>query len=356
MGYKEWDENENASGNASREYSDKVEFTSGDLEGCLKGQPIERPLYAKWEDEAEEVASSNAEFDNPEMPNTEHEWTSTPEFWEKQKDKELNRLIVCEYDQKRTAIENQIRNTVDYLYSDCKETIATDTGIIKRFEEVRNNQQFEIYASSYWQRKLGNKASLDQSRRVLGYHSLEDNGIYLNDSEMLYEAATHESVHALSYCGEYSLTDHHGAIHTIRRSGIRSIDTFTGEDIGMGLNEGITQMYTERVLSFQHEMGVPINMCGAYSVETGWAESLREIVGNSAVDRAYYSGNIDEIEQAVNTRLESDSGWLDLCRRIDKYQLSVSRGDMLDARVHEQTVNEMLLKMRFGHRKELRRL
>lgn len=356
MDYKEWDDNESVSEDTSREYSDRVESIDTRSEICREEQRIEGSLYAEWEDEAVEGALSDSEFENPEMQNVENELTIAPEFWEKQKDEELNRKIVREYDQKRSAVEKQINSTIDHVYSECKETVAADPETMERFEEVRNNQQFEIYASMYWQRKLGDKVSPEQSRRVLGYHSLEDHGIYLNDSEMLYEAATHESIHALSYRGEYTLSDHRGAQHIIKRSGIRSIDTFTGEDVGMGLNEGITQMYTERVLSFQREMGVPINMCGAYSVETGWAESLREIVGDSAVDRAYYSGDVNEIEQSVNNRLESGSGWLDLCRNIDKYQLSVSRGDMVGSRIQEQKVNEMLLKMRFGRRKEMRRL
>lgn len=355
MEYREWDENVSVPEDASGDYSDRVESTDAGSEVCAEAPAIEGSLYAEWEDETKEAVSSNLEYDNLEMQNVEHEWTVAPEFWEKQEDEKLNRIIVREYEQKRSAIEKQIRNTADYVYFECKDSLASDPRIMERFEEVRNNQQFEIYASMYWQRKLGDKVSPGQSGRVLGYHSLEDHGIYLNDSEMLYEAATHESVHALSYRGEYSMSDYRGAQHLIKRSGIRSIDTFTGEDIGMGLNEGFTQMYTERVLSYQREMGVPINMCGAYTVETGWAESLREIVGDTAIDKAYYSGDVNEIEQSVNNRLESDSGWLDLCRTIDQYQSSISRGDMEGARMHEQTVNEMLFKMRFGHHKELRR-
>lgn len=233
MDYKEWDENGSVSDDASREYSDRGQSTDVGSEVCREEQTIEGSLYAEWEDEAEECMPSNSEYENLEMKNVKHEWTVAPEFWEKQKDEELNKIIVREYDQKRSAIEKQIRNTADIVYSECKDSLASDPRIMERFEEVRNNQQFEIYASMYWQRKLGDKVSPEQSRRVLGYHSLEDHGIYLNDSEMLYEAATHESIHALSYRGEYSMSDHHGDQHIIKRSGIRSIDTFTGEDVGV---------------------------------------------------------------------------------------------------------------------------
>ncbi len=110
-------------------------------------------------------------------------------------------------------------------------------------------------------------------------------------------------------------------VGTRRSSWFHSVKT--GEDFnfttkGMGMNEGLTTMYTNRQLAeLSEEKGMAAERQQIYAHATELCGQLEEIVGEDSLKEAYYGGNMKELEEKVDS-LAGEKGFEELRDCLDR--------------------------------------
>ena len=268
---------------------------------------------------------------------------SNRRYWESPEEGKFNRELVEEYDEKYRDVKKQMYYTAETLYEECSKVVRADPETRSRFECVALHPSFEIYDKDIWDSKMRREGvSIEQSGSILGDHSIFDGRIRLSDGELIEMEATHECIHSLSFCGEGLHANEQGEVHKTRFSGVRCIDLQTGQDYSRGLNEGLTQMYTEDIRAGQEDFSAN----GFYVNETRWARELRSMAGAELVDDAYFNGKVFRLENWVNEQCGSESAYRAINKGIDRYQAALSEGDAAKTRYYMDQLDEVFSIMR----------
>ncbi len=269
-------------------------------------------------------------------------------YWETPNDAIDNREEVWEYAEKREELGQQMRATVAAIYESHGETIET-LPTLRRFKDTASKEDFELYGENAWRHKLGGDCE-----GVLGYHNFVNNSIGLRDGKCHKEAITHETIHAMSFWERSEVEGTDGQTNEIVQSGVRRYNMDTNEDIGVGLNEGLTQMYTKEALIRINDVSETgeVELSNAYHTETTWAEQLRSLAGERACDRAYFCGDDSELREFVDAH--SGQGWEGFLKSIDQYQEMKFNSEYSQQEVEytEQRINSSIHEMWYAKWKE----
>ena len=185
----------------------------------------------------------------------------------------------------------------------------------------------------------------------MGFHEVEQGGVALKDTDdynSLRHVTVHETMHALSYQdtryeqpdGRFDPIENIDSTKKMKCTGVREIvsqqvNTDSGDvyrinvrDANMGINEGLTELYTLReLLEHGEEPGI-----AAYTQQVKWSRVLEASVGQETLAKAYFNGELDNLKQAVNRLGGSADTWNSLSANIDLYGRYSSLGDDISRR------------------------
>jgi hypothetical protein len=250
--------------------------------------------------------------------------------WESEEQRELNRQLVDNYDEKKLAV-NQASLQTQIAFLD-KYSQYFDSDNIKRMSSDRGSNKTEIYSEPAFVAKIAPESK--NGYIVTGIRCIPDGKICIRDTdniESLKHTATHETMHDLSYQSSNQTVEcrpGQDGIHTISASTVNSgIERFnhTSDISSEGkikieketrncyLNEGITEMYT---IEAMQERGESPGFA-SYTDERAWALELRDHVGDDFVANAYFGGRIDALEERFNSMTDIPDAWNQLSANID---------------------------------------
>lgn len=163
---------------------------------------------------------------------------------------------------------------------------------------------------------------------ALGHCDKEGN-IYVKavSDNYVIHTITHETTHLSSdreICKDDSGVTHivSGLRETLRDGNIKL------EDHNMGINEGITEMYTLRELEKRGETEAA--MCvKSYSEARIWGEHLESLLGSETVSAAYFGKNKEAMVREFNYLNNGDKGaWREFSQDIDIVTYSSNLGEI----------------------------
>lgn len=245
-----------------------------------------------------------------------------------------------------SAAAERTKSSVLEKYGDCISEKQQ-----KHFDEVCI-QKYDIYNTRYFLNTKLDGVPLDKRLNILGFHEVEQGGVALKDTDdynSLRHVTVHETMHALSYQdtryeqpdGRFDPIENIDSTKKMKCTGVREIvsqqvNTDSGDvyrinvrDANMGINEGLTELYTLReLLEHGEEPGI-----AAYTQQVKWSRVLEASVGQETLAKAYFNGELDNLKQAVNRLGGSADTWNSLSANIDLYGRYSSLGDDKSARV-----------------------
>lgn len=255
----------------------------------------------------------------------------------------------CKYNLERRVSQTveQTSGVEDYnrkkLIAD-KTYLQTLRSVLEQHSQQLDPERFkETNVEDYYREKLhlcSKKDFREQhaggNENVLGV--FREGKIYIRDNnpEGIKHAVTHEVFHELSNkqrSVETKINEQGRAVVISREiSGIRDYQVrqqLDGPDRewilkNVGLNEGITELYTLREL---HSRGdaTPLN---AYTEQRRWAGKLEALAGKDAVADAYFGGNLVGLKNRVNELGNSSNCWDRLSEKIDAYHRNPWRTEL----------------------------
>ena len=288
--------------------------------------------------------------------------------WESPEDREKNRAAIEDYDAKKRAVDKaSLMTQRDTLtkYHDC-----FDQEAVQRMHSELGSNKTEIYNEPLF---AAEKAPGDGAYRVVGMRDVRDGKICFRDCDnmdTLKHTSSHETMHDLSYQGAEQDIKHiraaDGEIITVSKttnhSGIfrlettRSIHSDGSEAISRSeanryLNEGMTEMYTIEAMNARGEYP----RFDSYTQEVAWSLQLREKVGEEAFARAYFGGDVAQLEDRVNSMSSVENAWTVLNDNINAYHESVTwyrpNGDQNIKRTVDAMIDDLMGSKEYGSRR-----
>ena len=288
--------------------------------------------------------------------------------WESPEDREKNRAAIEDYDAKKRAVDKaSLMTQRDTLtkYHDC-----FDQEAVQRMHSELGSNKTEIYNEPLF---AAEKAPRDGAYRVVGMRDVRDGKICIRDCDnmdTLKHTSSHETMHDLSYQGAEQDIKHiraaDGEIITVSKatnhSGIfrlettRSIHSDGSEAISRSeanryLNEGMTEMYTIEAMNARGEYP----RFDSYTQEVAWSLQLREKVGEEAFARAYFGGDVAQLEDRVNSMSSVENAWTVLNDNINAYHESVTwyrpNGDQNIKRTVDAMIDDLMGSKEYGSRR-----
>lgn len=288
--------------------------------------------------------------------------------WETPEERERNRAAIDNYDTKKRAVDRaSLMTQKDTLtrYHDCFDQNAVN----RMYSELGSNKT-EIYNGPYF---AAEKASDTGVYRVVGLRDVRDGKICIRDCDnmdTLVHTSSHETMHDLSYQNADQVVSHipaaDGEVITVSKatnySGIFRVET-TWNIHGDGteassrmeanryLNEGLTEMFTIEAMQARGEYP----RFDSYTQEVAWAIQLREKVGDEAIARAYFGGDVTQLEAKVNSMSSVDNAWIELNKNINAYHQSVTwyrpNGDLQIKRTVDSMIDDLMGSKEYGSRR-----
>lgn len=168
------------------------------------------------------------------------------------------------------------------------------------------------------------------SEGTLAHHNMEDNSIHIieGNKDVMMHSSTHEVFHAASYQSDVVEESNEGLVET-RCSGVLEIqyhydengNCLSVEENGRGLNEGITEMMTVDYLDSKEEYEASMSV-NAYHENVAVSRQICDVVGHDVVNEAYFGGNREGLEDAVNMYAKDDHAFVELNKDLDIIQSS----------------------------------
>lgn len=254
--------------------------------------------------------------------------------WQSDADREFNREHIDDYDRKKRVVDKAWLETQRSIIRENKDCFDGES--IRRLSEDLDSNKIEIYTDSFFSEKYD---PADGSYMVSGNRDLSDGKIRIRDSyndELLHHTATHETIHDMSR-QDIRVTDYqkfdgekYSKFENVRKiSGIHVVETTSCidegqremvdcKDLNRNLNEGITELFTIEQMQERGENPY----FSSYTENVGWAKLLRDKVGSDTVARAYFGGELDELENKVNSMSGTRDAWKELNRNMDAYRIT----------------------------------
>lgn len=288
-----------------------------------------------------------------------HHWNSVAE-------QERNRKRIENYDEKKRAVDKVSLQTQSSILKKYRDRFDEEN--VSRMRGELGSNKTEIYNEPYFVRELSPDIG---QYKVLGSRDFPDGKICIRDSDdvtCLKHTATHETMHDLSYQHvenriRNSINDSDGSPITISEtrivSGLQStekrvlIENGESSDMGMRrsnrfLNEGITELYTIEEMQARGEFP----HFNSYTQEVGWALNLRDKVGDDLIADAYFGGNVESLENKINSMSSIENAWKELNRNIDAYHCTDNQEYK---RVYKNAVDSIIDGLQDGKSLVLRR-
>lgn len=275
--------------------------------------------------------------------------------WKSAEDSERNRAAIEDYDTKKRAVDKaSLMTQRDTLikYRDC-----FDQDAVGRMSSELGSNKTEIYNEPFF---VAEKTSEDGAYRVVGTRDVADGKICLRDCEnrdTLVHTSSHETMHDISYQSVDHDVTHvratDGEITTISKatnqSGIFRLETtrnihadgsefINRSESNRYLNEGMTEMYTIEAMLARGEYP----RFDSYTQEVAWSLQLREKVGEDSFAKAYFGGDVEQLEERVNSMSSVDNTWTILNENINAYHKSVTWQQPNGDQRIKRTVDELI--------------
>lgn len=243
--------------------------------------------------------------------------------WASAEQQEQNRRAVADYDQKkRTADLSSLRTRKALLeqYPDC-----FDQENIRRMRSELDSNKLEIYNDDAFSDLVTDPGP---DCRVTAFREAPSGKICVRDTDdgaALRHAATHETVHDLSFQFSRQLDVSPRARVALVCSGVeRTVATVRPGDgtvaelsrSNTGINEGLTEMYA---MDAMRQRGEEPGFA-SYTAEQGWARALRGKLGDQAVAEAYFGGHADELARRFDSRSPLPGAWERFSAAVDRYE------------------------------------
>lgn len=137
----------------------------------------------------------------------------------------------------------------------------------------------------------------------MGYDNL-NNQIFFNDEETYYNSINHELFHVAS----------NKIIGEVIYSGFYKWDKNTKTVIGLGLNEGYTELLQNRYFNKYH----------GYPIQKIYIEQLEQIIDPITIKKAYFSSNLSLITNELKKYAEKDE-IIKFITGLDIYTVTINR-------------------------------
>lgn len=272
-------------------------------------------------------------FDKPERQDRPEKLEKTEHKMTEQSDQAST---VQDYPRKKALVDDAASCTKDSILDKYGDVIGNEQK--ERISQEVMPEKYEIYNHRYFVETKLVGVPDEQRYHILGFHEIEGHGIALRDNDNqneLRHVTTHETMHSLSYQkrlyeqgnGRWGETEVLGYQRQKTCSGIREVtyqnaEIVTGSveririnDINMGLNEGMTELYTLReMLERGEEPGI-----AAYTQQVNWAIKLEMCVGKDTMAKAYFGGELDGLKRKVDKLGGAPGTWEQLSGTIDHY-------------------------------------
>ena len=237
------------------------------------------------------------------------------------------------YPRKKALVDAAATRTKDSILDKYGNYISDDQK--ERIGKEIVPSKYEVYNERYFLNTKLQDIPPDERANILGFHEVKNHEIALKDNDdkdELQHVTTHETMHSLSYQGhlyeqgngkwdEIEMLGYRGEKS---RTGIReityqnteipgSVEKKLASDANLGLNEGLTEMYTLREIRERgEEPGI-----AAYTKEVGWAMKLEECVGQETMGKAYFGGDLPALKAKVDELGGAPGTWESLSGSVD---------------------------------------
>lgn len=257
--------------------------------------------------------------------------------WESEEQREQNRRLIDNYDEKKIAVDRTTLLTQKAILTEYRQFFDSDN--VKRMSSEVGSNKTEIYNESTFGAEKAPKS--ENGYVVVGTRDMLDGKICIKDSddiELLKHTATHETMHDLSFQSADQTINHRqeqDGIHTVSVaricSGIEQLErtSYTSPEGTTSiremtqncyLNEGITEMYT---IEAMQERGENPGFA-SYTNERAWALELRDHLGEDLVANAYFGGRVDVLEDRFNSMSDIPNAWNQLNENIDAFHHAIT--------------------------------
>lgn len=278
--------------------------------------------------------------------------------WESPEAREQNRAAIEDYDVKKRAVDKASLITQQDTLTKYRDYFDQDA--IRRIQSELGSNKTEIYNEPLF---VAEMAPGDGAYRVVGMRDIRDGKICIRDCsnmDTLKHTSSHETMHDLSFQGADQTVTHvkaaDGEMITVSKatnnSGIFRLETTRvihadgSEEISRSeanryLSEGMTEMYTIEAMNARGEYP-PFN---SYTQEVAWALQLREKVGEESFAKAYFGGDVAQLEQRVNAMSSVEHAWTVLNENINMYHDSITwyrpNGDLNIKRTVDAMIDDL---------------
>ena len=159
---------------------------------------------------------------------------------------------------------------------------------------------------------------------VMGHYDSVEDTIHVKDTgknEAVRHILTHECMHKASFKDTGYETTESGDLVQVKQSGIR----VCGEGINrnMGLNEGVTEMYTLEALKRRNE-SESARAISSYTDVRIMAKNLSALVGEERIERAYFAGETETLERETDRLAGYAGAYKDFNNHLDAMNRSDS--------------------------------
>ena len=288
--------------------------------------------------------------------------------WESPEDKEKNRAAIEDYDAKKRAVDKaSLMTQRDTLTKYCDHF---DQDALRRMYSEVDSNKTEIYNEPLFAAEM---VPGDGAYRVVGLRDVNDGKICIRDCanmDTLKHTSSHETMHDLSYqrtdreethveaadgknITVSKTTDYSGIfrLETTRYTYPDASEEISRSEANRYLNEGMTQMYTIEAMSARGEYP----RFDSYTHEVAWSLQLREKVGEEAFARAYFGGDVAQLEQRVNAMSPVENAWTVLNENINAYHKSITwyhpNGDLSIKRTVDTLIDDLMGSKEYGSRR-----
>lgn len=281
---------------------------------------------------------------------------------------DINEHQIDNYQSKKRELEISSLNVRKEILSDYQNQFNREA--LERIKNELDSNKIELYSDDVFQIYI----SPDKGSYItMGARDMDDGKIAVRDSDdvsTLKHTGIHETVHDMSYQDKREMViyesddEHEKIIDEVKISGIHEnhvcqkyIDglplnekMYYG-DKNMGLNEGITEMYTVDML---RKLQIP-ETYESYTQQTAWAMYIRDKLGDDLVSAAYYGGKTSELKTAFDDACGTPGSWEMMNNAIDQYsKISDDNKDM--KKQYKETVDNFLLQLEDDQKIKVKKL